>query len=112
MADLEIVIPSLIRLVRETRVHKSNRRHASSGCLQMSVAVTFAATLIGYSSVAVAGLSKHYYCVVRHEGLGPRCQTCWSYVGGEGGRAGCGYLYGPGTVHFGSCEESRNRPPC
>jgi hypothetical protein len=56
--------------------------------------------------------SKHYYCIVRHEGLGPRCQTCWTYTGGEGGRVSCGYVYGPGTVRYGSCDEKRNRPPC
>lgn len=55
---------------------------------------------------------KYRYCVVRHEGLGPRCQSCWTYVGGEGGRVACGYSLGPGSVHYGYCEEERNRSVC
>ncbi len=77
-------------------------------------AMIFATLLVVLPTIGRAEgfFSKHYYCVVKHEGLGPRCQTCWTYTGGEGGRVSCGYVYGPGTVRYGSCDEKRNRPPC
>ena len=53
---------------------------------------------------------KALLCEIRHEGLGPRCQTCWAYIGGEGGRVACAVALGPGSARYGKCDEQRNRP--
>jgi hypothetical protein len=46
------------------------------------------AAILSISNTTCAA-TKHWYCVVKHEGLGPHCETCWSYLGGEGGRISC-----------------------
>jgi hypothetical protein len=76
-------------------------------------ALLAAATLVGALFANTASASeKHWYCVVSHQGLGPHCQSCWAYVGGELGRVGCAVVNGPSSVRYGQCTEKRNRPPC
>ena len=43
-----------------------------------------------------------------------QCKDCSSRgIGGEGGRAYCGYKCNTNcSVRYGKCSESRNRPPC
>jgi len=76
-----------------------------------ATAITFSLVFLMNPEGAWAA-KKHWYCVVKGERLGPRCESCWSYVGGEGGRVACGVIVGPGSVHYGKCDLPRHRMRC
>lgn len=67
--------------------------------------------LLALSLSPAVAAKKYWYCVIKPE-RPPRCETCWSYVGGEGGRVSCGVTVGPGSVRYGKCEERRNESRC
>jgi hypothetical protein len=71
--------------------------------------------LFGSPAPAEASL-KHFYCVriVEAGFRNVRCEGCWTWVGGEGGRVACTLKYGGGqvNVHYGKCEEQRNTSLC
>lgn len=66
-------------------------------------------------AVSTEASAKYYYCARIVEGFrSVRCENCWTWIGGEGGRVACTVRYGGAqvNVHYGRCEETRNAAMC
>lgn len=63
--------------------------------------------------ITEAEAKKYWYCARITERLSVRCESCWTWIGGEAGRAACTIKYGGGVnTRYGKCDEDRNRWRC